>query len=477
MEKRRRECKSSSYETRLTVNPRKGQAGVGDRIPGLSRRSFIRATRNVGLLSGLSALLAACRTTAGPSRYRPNSRPLFPNASTTGPPAGGYALASLTPIDLYPPGGIRIGDSNWPPWVHLQENGTLLIEGVDFYYSQPPAGSIALYNDTAHPVEYRGCRFTAYNQTILLFTGKVPHTLVQYCHFRNASGSRLHCGVGSGASNTEVHHCNFEGWSNPLMCSRDPSYGYTGDHWYIHENYVHDPIYFEGDHTDCLNIWGGLASDGKTPTANHQLDFRIIHNTFFNSQVQTSCIENPGGVDGLLVQGNLFAGGGYTIYCGTEHAPSYNSRYTGNYFSTRYHPTCGSVGYATYAPVWGEGGNEWSGNYWFDGPRAGTLIAPPLNGLELPRTPATTCWRKQPERLRKGYLSPHDKYATGVDLAVVSGDWPWLQTGGVVSELWHCPAGSARLRRVASPGRRPGPGGGARRDHAGGRLRHRAVGR
>jgi len=34
------------------MHPRKGWAGAGDRIPGLSRRSFIRATRASGWCAG-----------------------------------------------------------------------------------------------------------------------------------------------------------------------------------------------------------------------------------------------------------------------------------------------------------------------------------------------------------------------------------------------------------------------------------------
>jgi hypothetical protein len=363
-------------EVRLTMHPLGGWAETGDRVPGLSRRSFIQATGSAGLLGGLGALLAACSnsTTTGPNRVRPSRhRPTeyrqgpessFPDAFTTGPAAGGYPIASLTPVDMYPD-GFAIHDNSWPSWVRMQNDGTLLIEGMDFYYSHPPTGPIAIEHDTQHPVEYRGCRFIAYDQTVLHITSSVPHTRVTYCYFSGAPTSRIEAAIGSTAGNAEIDHCEFSRWSNPIFMAREAG---TGDHWNIHDNYFHNPVNLGKDHIDAMNIWG----DG-------QADFTIRHNTVLNSQPQTSCINNPGSTSNILITDNLMAGGGYTIYAGAFRGVT-NQRIVGNYFSTRYYPKCGHFNIAGYSPTWGTDGNEWSGNFWFDGPKAGKLIAPPLNG-------------------------------------------------------------------------------------------------
>jgi hypothetical protein len=354
------------------MQPREGCAGAGDRVPGLSRRSFIRATGSAGLLGGLGALLAACTTTKrfpNASTSEPSTTGRFPNAFTTGPGAGGYPVASLTRVDMYPD-GFTIGDSKWPSWVHLQTDGTLLIEGMDFYYSQPPTGSIGIDHYTHHPVEYRGCRFIAYNQTVLHIRSWVQHTRVTYCYFSGAPTSRIAAAIGSSAGNAEIDHCEFRRWSNPIYMARDTG---TGDHWNIHDNYIHDPVNLGQDHIDGMNLWG----DGQT-------DFTIHHNTVLNSQPQTSCIANPGTTSNILITDNLMAGGGYTIYAGAGRGGVTGERIVGNYFSTRYYPKCGHFNIAGYCPTWGTDGNEWSDNYWFDGPNAGTLIAPPINGSGLP---------------------------------------------------------------------------------------------
>jgi hypothetical protein len=361
---------------RLTINaPSRGPGWDGDQIPRLSRRSFIRAAGSTGLLGGLGALLAACTSTSTTTRSLPNTSTTgpsttgpFPNASTTGPAVGGYPIASLTPVDMYPD-GFTISDGKWPAWVHLQEDGTLLIEGMDFYYSKPPTGSIAIEHDTHHPVEYRGCRFIAYDQTVLHILSRVPRTRVTYCYFSGAPTSRIEAAVGSLAGNAEIDHCEFRRWSNPIYMARDTN---TGNHWNIHDNYLHDPVNLGQDHIDGMNLWG----DGQT-------DFIIRHNTVLNSQPQTSCINNPGATSNILITDNLMAGGDYTIYAGAFRGVT-GQRVVGNYFSTRYWPKCGYFNIAGFCPAWGADGNEWSGNYWFDGPHVGALIAPPVNGSPLP---------------------------------------------------------------------------------------------
>lgn len=298
----------------------------------------------------------------------------FPNASTTGPAAGGYSLT--TRVDCYAGGAgfIEITDNNFSslPWVKEQANGTLLIQGVDFYYSHSPGnGNIMVDLYTTHPVHVIGCRFTGYTQTLLhAQAGAAPQLLVSYCLFRGDPNStppgHIANPIGTVGGNGEISHCNVSGYASGSFL--------TGNNWYFHDNYIHDAIYKNGDHTDGVNVPAGTA-------AAYHSNVRIIHNTIFNPLPQTSCVNNGGYTDHLTVQDNLFAGGGYTVYP-ASFGPITNERIVGNYFSTRYHPQCGGFGFSApgpsqYGGAWGTNGDTWSNNYWYDGPNAGTLVPPP----------------------------------------------------------------------------------------------------
>jgi hypothetical protein len=50
---------------------------------------------------------------------------------------------------------------------------------------------------------------------------------------------------------------------------------------------------------------------------------------------------------------------------------------SGNWFTTACWGQSGYYGTTAFSPVFGENGNTWSGNYWFDGSDAGQLISAP----------------------------------------------------------------------------------------------------
>jgi hypothetical protein len=71
-------------------------------------------------------------------------------------------------------------------------------------------------------------------------------------------------------------------------------------------------------------------------------------------------------VHDVLVQGNIFSGGGYCVYGGADRSgrTGHNLRFIGNAFSTSPYAKCGQYGPVAY---WQAGqGNEWTGNYWND---------------------------------------------------------------------------------------------------------------
>ena len=131
------------------------------------------------------------------------------------------------------------------------------------------------------------------------------------------------------------------------------------------DSFIHDLARGEGLHNDAVELSGTVG-------------IRILHNTILNSNSQTSAIfigGNSSPTTDVVVDSNLVAGGGYTIYGPKGDAgvgPSSNVRVTNNRFSTRYFSRSGSYGPLAY---WEDGsGNAWSGNVWLDGPNAGSPV-------------------------------------------------------------------------------------------------------
>jgi Right handed beta helix region len=124
-------------------------------------------------------------------------------------------------------------------------------------------------------------------------------------------------------------------------------------------NYIHNPGYIAGDHTNGFYANGG--------TQGHPLT--IQGNTILNSMGQTDAINLDAGSPGMptgnmTVEGNLLAGGAYTIYGGSVlgNATSHII-IQGNRFAQTYYPTSGQYGPVTYFDPNGAGSN-WSGNVW-----------------------------------------------------------------------------------------------------------------
>lgn len=346
------------------MHPREGWAGAGDRKPGLSRRGFIRATGSAGLLGGLGALSACSISTTGPSRYQPRRESSFPNASTTGPAAGGYT--SLTPVSIA--ATTEIHDAGNPAWVQNLRDGSLLIEGHEFTWTGGgnPQGFMIDVN-TTKKVTFRGCRFLmsglAAGAMLMLHAASEWH--VGYCEFAGSGTGHYHCAVSSVTGPGTIDHCNMYEWAEAVhIQSGSAGSAFTN-------NYVHDPGYLSGDHTDGFYLWDGVDN------------ITFEHNTIFNNLSQTDCIyRGPnGGGNSTYYHDNLFAGGGYSLYGGAQ----YGGVVTGfvienNWFSTRYYRNSGNFGPTAYMPAFGSNGNVWSNNRWYDGPNIGRLIRVPSAG-------------------------------------------------------------------------------------------------
>ena len=128
-------------------------------------------------------------------------------------------------------------------------------------------------------------------------------------------------------------------------------------------NYIHDPGYIHGDHTN------GIYAAGSTDP------LTIYGNTVFNNLGQTDDINLAAStsrqdVANKMVVGNLLAGGGYSIYGGGVRAGrTSNIVIKDNAFGRLYYPEGGQYGPAAYFNP-RQAGNVWSGNAW-----SGTILS------------------------------------------------------------------------------------------------------
>lgn len=147
---------------------------------------------------------------------------------------------------------------------------------------------------------------------------------------------------------TIVRRNEFIGWSTGVQI-------YSG---LIEQNYIHDPGFLTGDHTN------GTTSNGGTT------QLTIQDNTVLNDRDQTDAIslfEDFGPESNRTIDHNLVAGGSYCIYGGQNVGgpDASNIAITNNSFSRMYYANCGSSGYLAAWPPNG-GGGVFSGNIWDD---------------------------------------------------------------------------------------------------------------
>jgi hypothetical protein len=132
-------------------------------------------------------------------------------------------------------------------------------------------------------------------------------------------------------------------------------------------NYIHDPGFIAGDHTN-----GFYTSGGTQPLT-------IQGNTIFDSLGQTDAINLDAGTSSVpvankTIENNFLAGGGYTVYGGDALGnPTSNIVIRGNRFGQLYYAKSGQFGPVSYFDPSGAG-NAWSGNVW---DTTGQVIASP----------------------------------------------------------------------------------------------------
>jgi Domain of unknown function (DUF4082) len=130
---------------------------------------------------------------------------------------------------------------------------------------------------------------------------------------------------------------------------------FNGDSADVRDNWVHDQVAYPGkeDHVDGAQLNGG----GPGP-------YVFVHNHFSVPEQQTGALSlfaDFGPIRNVTVQGNLFDGGGYSFYGGTDSAT--NVRVTDNSFGTTFFSHGGYFGPVAHFNGKGSG-NVWTGNRW-----------------------------------------------------------------------------------------------------------------
>lgn len=261
------------------------------------------------------------------------------------------------------------------PWAIAQPGGGYKISGRRFL---GPLMRIQVPN-----VTIEGCEYVGDHDDLALVIFESTGGVLRYSSVHSTDpANRLQYCVQVNGNGTVIEYCDLK-WSPDHIQAAG---GVSGVR--IRENYIHATTYGtagRSDHNDCCQFFGGGASD-----------LQVVHNTMIldldppgTPLAQTSCLaffqdatSGSNAYDNLLVQNNLFAGGGSSLYCGAETGksnsgwPVTNAHYLDNHFSTQIWPNGGNGSPARDYPTAGAG-NAWSGNAWHDGPLAGQTIPAP----------------------------------------------------------------------------------------------------
>lgn len=263
----------------------------------------------------------------------------FPDASTTGVPAG-TALRAV-PQEL----------TSGPGW-HYDERGWITVDGD---------GAVLEGITTTATVEVSG-RGAVVRASRIVVAGEGNGVSLRHAQDVTVEDCEISGPTGSGPQRLLVGVKDVYGDSTGAVIRRNDiwhtSTGVQIDSGLIEGNYIHDLGLAEGDHLNGTTSGGGIA----------QLTIR--GNTILNPHSQTDAVslfQDFGPQANRLIEGNLLAGGGYTLYAGANNgkeSTATNISVIGNRFARTYYARGGSYGPVTaYTPG---GGNRWSGNVWDD---------------------------------------------------------------------------------------------------------------
>ncbi|QFY05747.1 hypothetical protein GBF35_02820 [Nonomuraea phyllanthi] len=295
-----------------------------------------------GLISGLVVSLSGCQSPGGREPLAATRAP-----ATTAPAPASPSAAPSKPSARTWPGPDNTGV---PDGVRLRKSGSLrvtkdgqVIDGLDVTgYITVEADDVTIRNTRV--------RGTKGWWGILQREGRTGLTVEDSEIFGNGK-QRTQFGILNQGNLITVRRVDIHTISNGIHTNQG----------LVEDSYVHDPKYFDGDHTDMIMSTGPPARG---------TELIIRHNTAINTLDQTGAIalfQDFGVTRDVTVQGNLLAGGGWTLYAGAgAKGVSSNVKVIDNVFSRRVWPKGGAAGPVSYWDHEGPG-NLWRGNTWEGG--------------------------------------------------------------------------------------------------------------
>ena len=263
----------------------------------------------------------------------------YPDASNTGVPAG----TTLRTV----PGQVSSG----PGW-HWDPRGWLQVDG---------AGAVLDGISVKANVDITASNVTIKNSRVVL-SGESFGISLRHTSDVTIQDSEIYSPQETGAGRLMVSIKDIYGDSTGLAILRNEIWhtatGVQVESGLIQDNYIHDLGYKDGDHVN------GTTSNGGSRA------LTLRHNTVFNQYDQTDAIslfQDFGPQANRVIDNNLLAGGGYTIYAGANPGKANtatNIKVTNNRISRMYYPNGGSYGPVT--AYTSGGGNTWTGNIWDD---------------------------------------------------------------------------------------------------------------
>ncbi len=274
--------------------------------------------------------------TSAPSG-QPAVAPTFPNAATTGVPAG---------IRLAPYTG---------PMVITQDDTVI-------------DGRLIDHNTGS-----------GYDDMLII---RAKNVLIKNCRFTNSGTNQVGVDDGYPDASITIQDSEFAPPAPPdaavrgrhWTLLRDNLHGFLdgihpdGDNR-IQDSYIHDFVQPDpGDHVDGSQTLGGT---GNITFEHNTIIFEPTHDMAGAIQLGTEY----GGTHDVMIDNNLLAGGTFTIYSSYGHAESFNIRVTNNHFSRRVFADYGADGYLY--PGWTRTSNA-PGGVWSGNVDADTGVAIPL---------------------------------------------------------------------------------------------------
>ncbi len=265
----------------------------------------------------------------------------FPDATTTGVPAGQDAALKTVPGQVSSGPGWSFNPAGW---VQVTGNNAVL-SGLYIPYNVNVTGaaSVTIENDLI-----TGSGQTSYGVTLRHTTNTTiaSNTISGL----NTSSGRLMVGVKDiygDSTGLQVLNNNIQ----------DTGTGIQAEQGLLQGNYIHTMGYLPGDHINGITSNGGFTNT-----------LTINHNTILVNHNQTDAIglfEDFGTQQNRTITNNLLGGGSYAIYAGqnTGAAPTSNIVITGNHITTDLYPNGGVYGPITaYNPT--APGDTFTGNTW-----------------------------------------------------------------------------------------------------------------